>query len=94
MTSFMPKFSFEALLTQQVNALMSSKPAEFETTFKEIALQALQWFNLDRMTLFPNSMILLNDGKSISVSRQGIPELDKKKYVVGNYKRLSQATAP
>ncbi|WP_261835699.1 helix-turn-helix transcriptional regulator [Vibrio ishigakensis] len=82
----MPEISFEALLTQQVDALMSSKPAEFESTFRDVALQALQWFNLDRMTLFPNSMILLNDGKSISVSRQGIPELDKTKYVVGNYK--------
>jgi DNA-binding CsgD family transcriptional regulator len=30
-------------------------------------------------------MILLNDGKTISVSRNSIPEVDKAKFVVGNY---------
>ena len=77
---------FESLLIEQSNILTSSKPQEFEDTFITLASQALEWFKLDRLTLFPNSMILLNDGKTISVSRSNVPDLDKNRFVKGNYK--------
>ncbi|MDR9829312.1 LuxR C-terminal-related transcriptional regulator [Vibrio sp. FNV 38] len=79
------KVTFDNLVLPQVNALSSCYAVDFDATFRQLAQQGLEWFNLDRLTLFPNSMIMLNDGKSISVSRKHIPELDKKRYVVGNY---------
>ncbi|GEA60977.1 helix-turn-helix transcriptional regulator [Vibrio comitans] len=79
------KVSFDHLVVSQVNALSSCSACEFDSTFNKLAKQGLEWFNLDRLTLFPNSMIMLNDGKSVSVSRKHIPELDKARFVVGNY---------
>ena len=78
--------NFESLLIEQSNILTASKPHEFNKTFKIVATQALEWFNLDRLSLFPNSMILLNDGKTISVARNEIPDLVKKRFLKGNYK--------
>ncbi|MCW8346372.1 LuxR C-terminal-related transcriptional regulator [Vibrio sp. ZSDZ65] len=78
--------NFEALLMNQSNRLTASRPNEFLENFVGIVEDALEWFKLDRLTVFPNSMILLNDGKTISVSRKGIPELDKQRFLKGNYK--------
>ncbi|MGR5411558.1 response regulator transcription factor [Vibrio astriarenae] len=76
---------FESFLMEQSNRLTVCKPGDFETVFQQLALDALNWFDLDRMTLFPNSILLLNQGKSISVSRASIPTLDKRRFMVGNY---------
>lgn len=78
--------NFESLLVEQSHILTASKPHEFNKTFKIVATQALEWFKLDRLSLFPNSMILLNEGKTISVARNEIPELIKKRFIKGNYK--------
>ncbi|MFA0440784.1 response regulator transcription factor [Vibrio sp. 10N.222.51.C12] len=78
--------NFESLLMAQSNALTSCQPKNFDETFIILAQQALDWFKLDRLTLFPNSMILLNDGKTISVSRATIPDLNKQRFLKGNYK--------
>lgn len=79
------RISFEELVSDQSTTLISCEPKFFAETFKKVAIDALQWFDIDRLTLFPNSMILLNDGKTISVSREGIPEFNKKKFVPLNY---------
>ena len=57
-----PRKKFEELLMAQSSVLISSSPKSFVDTWRDIAMDALQWFAIDRMTLFPNSMILLNDG--------------------------------
>ncbi|MCG9626544.1 LuxR C-terminal-related transcriptional regulator [Vibrio mediterranei] len=80
------KSTFEELLMSQSERLTASKPNEFLDNFVELAEEALEWFKLDRLTVFPNSMILLNDGKTISVSRKGIPPLEKQRFLKGNYK--------
>ncbi len=77
--------SFEQLIQYQVTTLASCRAQDFDSSFLELAKQGLEWFNLDRLTLFPNSMILLNDGKTVSVSQSHIPPLEKEKFVVGNY---------
>ncbi|MCK6263466.1 LuxR C-terminal-related transcriptional regulator [Vibrio sp. ZSDE26] len=77
--------SFEELVIQQSTTLITCQPRHFDATFREVAKQALAWFNIDRLTLYPNSMILLNDGKTVSVSRDGVPELDKQMFLPGNY---------
>jgi DNA-binding CsgD family transcriptional regulator len=77
--------SYEDLLYTQIESLTSCQPKDFDRTFQELALQGIEWFKLDRITLFPNSMILLNDGKTISVSRQQFPKLNKSRFVIGNY---------
>ncbi|MGR5175817.1 response regulator transcription factor [Vibrio mediterranei] len=78
--------TFEDLLMSQSEQLTASKPNEFLENFVKLAEDALEWFKLDRLTVFPNSMILLNDGKTISVSREGIPVLEKQRFLKGNYK--------
>lgn len=80
-----PRKKFEELLMAQSSVLISSSPKSFVDTWRDIAMDALQWFAIDRMTLFPNSMILLNDGKSVSITREGIPALIKQDYIDGNY---------
>lgn len=77
--------SFEDLLIKQTAMLTACRPKEFELIFHEVGILALEWFNLDRLTLYPNSMILFNDGKTIGANRKGIPKIDKKLYLIGNY---------
>ncbi|MBW3697787.1 DNA-binding response regulator [Vibrio sp. T187] len=77
--------SFEQLVIKQSSTLISCQPKHFDETFRQVAKSALDWFKLDRLTLFPNSMILLNDGKTVSVSRDGIPLLNKQLFLPGNY---------
>lgn len=77
--------SFEDLLIEQSALLMSCMPKDFDITFQEAGNLALEWFHLDRLILYPNSMILLNEGKSILVSREDVPKVDKKLYIAGNY---------
>ncbi|WP_434761655.1 response regulator transcription factor [Vibrio fortis] len=77
--------SFEELVTEQSNALIGSLPKDFDNTWKTIAKPVLTWFDIDRVTLFPNSMIMLNDGKTVSVSRDGVPELNPQIFISGNY---------
>lgn len=79
------QIDFEQFLMIQTNALTASKPDEFNKTFVHIARLALDWFELDRLTIFPNSMILLNNAKTMSVSRHGIPELNKQRFVKDDY---------
>jgi len=76
---------FEHLLMNQSTMMISSKPKDFNQLWQEISMEVLDWFNIDRLTLFPNSMILLNNGKTESVSRVGIPTLVKEDYIRGNY---------
>ncbi|MFA0544061.1 DNA-binding response regulator, partial [Vibrio sp. 10N.222.52.B7] len=68
--------SFEDLLSHQTNTLTACQPKDFDSTFFLLAREALAWFKLDRLTLFPNSMILLDTGKSISVSQTDTPALE------------------
>ncbi|MBY7730098.1 response regulator transcription factor [Vibrio bathopelagicus] len=77
--------SFEALLSHQTNTLTACQPKDFDSVFSLLAKEALTWFKLDRLTLFPNSMILLDTGKSISVSKTDTPQLDMKRFLKGNY---------
>ncbi|MDN2481196.1 helix-turn-helix transcriptional regulator [Vibrio agarivorans] len=77
--------TFEELMQAQVNTLTACQPRDFDTKFRELSLQAMEWFQIDRITLFPNSMLLLNDGKTVSVARSSIPELDKQRFVSGNF---------
>ncbi|MDX2321547.1 MAG: LuxR C-terminal-related transcriptional regulator [Moritella sp.] len=85
----MPEFTkndFEQLIMAQSSALISSSPTDFIKLWRQIAMDALDWFNIDRLTLFPNSMILLNDGKTVSVAKAGIPPLIKQHFIGGNDK--------
>lgn len=82
MSTIMQKeISFEDLLKSQVQVLTSCQPKHFNNAFRQVALETLEWFKLDRITLFPNSMILLNDGKTLSVSRDNIPTLNTQNFV-------------
>lgn len=77
--------SFEELLSHQTNILTACQPKDFDSTFALLAREALAWFKLDRLTLFPNSMILLDTGKSISVSKTDTPPLEIERFLKGNY---------
>nr|WP_241906704.1 hypothetical protein [Vibrio splendidus] len=77
--------SFEDLLSHQTNILTACQPKDFDSTFSLLAREALAWFKLDRLTLFPNSMILLDTGKSISVSKTDTPPLEMERFLEGNF---------
>lgn len=55
-----PRTPFEELLLEQSEQLMQTGPAQFTTVWQHLAAPALTFFGLDRVTLFPNSMILVN----------------------------------
>ncbi|CDT47423.1 MULTISPECIES: LuxR C-terminal-related transcriptional regulator [Vibrio] len=79
------EMSFEDLVTMQSNALIGSLPKDFDATWQEIAHTVLDWFGIDRVTLFPNSMIMLNDGKTVTIARDGVPVLNPQSFISGNY---------
>ncbi|GEM74482.1 response regulator transcription factor [Vibrio sagamiensis] len=61
--------SFEMLLVEQVQALTTSRAEQCESQLKQFMLEAMTWFNIDRMTIFPNSMLFFYMGKTLSASR-------------------------
>ncbi|NOI37952.1 response regulator transcription factor [Vibrio sp. 070316B] len=77
--------SFEQLLMKQSTTLINSDPNNFHATWAEASFDVLNWFGIDRLTLYPNSMVLLEDGKTCSVSKAHIPPINKQNYVGGNY---------
>ncbi len=77
--------SFEQLLIEQSNALTNISPDKFLDVFEGVVLKALEYFDLDRLTIFPNSMLTLRDGRSFSVSRPGAPKLNLNLFTRGNY---------
>ncbi|USD42655.1 response regulator transcription factor [Vibrio sp. SCSIO 43135] len=82
--------SFEDLLFVQTDILTNRPAKDYVQTLNYVARLALDWFKLDRLTLFPNSMILLDADKRISVSRDGVPPLNKQNLMVGNYRDYLQ----
>tara|TARA_B100001059_G_scaffold6246_1_gene5211 strand:+ start:1094 stop:1888 length:795 start_codon:yes stop_codon:yes gene_type:complete len=78
-------YSFEQLLMKQSATLINSDPNNFQTTWSQASFDVLDWFGIDRLTLYPNSMVLLEDGKTCSVSKKHIPPVNKKNLIGGNY---------
>ncbi len=77
--------NFEQLLMKQSTTLINSDPQCFQTTWSEASFDVLDWFGMDRLTLYPNSMVLLEDGKTCSVSKANIPPVNKQNLIGGNY---------
>ncbi len=77
--------SFEQLLMKQSTSLINSDPKRFQETWSEASFDVLDWFGIDRLTLYPNSMVLLEDGKTCSVSKSHVPPINKQSYVGGNH---------
>ena len=61
--------SFEALMIRQAKSLTSSHADECQSQLEQFMLEAMNWFEIDRMTMFPNSMLFFNQGKTLSVAR-------------------------
>ncbi|WP_117235053.1 response regulator transcription factor [Vibrio maerlii] len=77
--------SFSQFVQSQIQTLTTCQAKDFDEIFKGVAIGGLEWFGLDRLTMFPNSMILLNDGKTVTVARSHVPKVDKNKLAVGNF---------
>ncbi|MCY9825734.1 LuxR C-terminal-related transcriptional regulator [Vibrio chagasii] len=77
--------SFEQLLMNQSETLINSDPKDFTATWSTASFDVLDWFDIDRLTLYPNSMVLLEDGKTISVSKSHIPPIDKQDFLGCNH---------
>ncbi len=73
-----PYQNFEQLLMKQSTSLINSDPRNFQETWSEASFDVLDWFDIDRLTLYPNSMVLLEDGKTCSVSKSHIPSINKR----------------
>jgi DNA-binding CsgD family transcriptional regulator len=78
--------SFEQLLIAQAHQINRATPNQFIEVLKALSLEAMEWFELDRITLFPNSMLLLNDGRTLTNARAGHRQLDINNYLRSNYK--------
>ncbi|WP_259346523.1 hypothetical protein [Vibrio rotiferianus] len=86
--------SFEALATKQTMLLANTQAQNCEETLKQCILEAMDWFNIDRTTMFPNSMLFFSHGKTISVARpphqiltaEQVSPVDGEKYLrlIGN----------
>lgn len=61
--------SFEALMMRQAKSLTTSHADECQNQLEQFMLEAMDWFEIDRMTMFPNSMLFFNQGKTLSVAR-------------------------
>ncbi|QLK46672.1 DNA-binding response regulator [Vibrio owensii] len=61
--------SFEALMMRQAKSLTTSHADECQRQLEQFMLEAMDWFEIDRMTMFPNSMLFFNQGKTLSVAR-------------------------
>lgn len=79
------KKSFEQLVMEQSSALINCDPSNFNRAWSEAGFDVLDWFDIDRLTLFPNSMVCLEEGKTCSVSKQHIPPINKNLFVGGNH---------
>ncbi|WP_373954153.1 response regulator transcription factor [Vibrio pomeroyi] len=77
--------SFEQLLMSQSATLINSDPRDFNATWSTASFDVLDWFDIDRLTLYPNSMVLLEDGKTCSVSKSHIPSINKRDFVGCNH---------
>lgn len=73
--------SFESLLLSQIDNLHKSPVSAFVRTWEHCAKGVLEHFSIDRLTLFPNSMILLQDNKTLSLSRNSEQKLVKHQYL-------------
>lgn len=79
------KKSFEQLVMEQSSALINCDPTNFNQAWSEAGFDVLDWFDIDRLTLFPNSMVCLEEGKTCSVSKKHIPQINKILFVGGNH---------
>ncbi|NOH95666.1 LuxR C-terminal-related transcriptional regulator [Vibrio sp. 99-70-13A1] len=91
------KKSFEQLLMNQSSTLIDCDPKKFNAAWSEVSFDVLDWFNIDRLTLFPNSMVLLEDGKTASAARENIPPINKQNFIGKNhtdYLKLLKTSKP
>ncbi|EDP59845.1 LuxR C-terminal-related transcriptional regulator [Vibrio sp. AND4] len=90
--------SFEALVMRQANKLTTSHADECQRHLEQFMLEAMDWFDIDRMTIFPNSMLFFNQGKTLSVARPphklitasqvGVDNAERYLQLIGNSKRI------
>lgn len=75
--------TFEHLLANQSQRLLNSDPNQFSTSWQKCANEVLDFFDIDRLILYPNSMLSLNAGKTMSVERDNIPKVVKEEFAYG-----------
>lgn len=85
----MAEKSFESLVLSQSDKLRKGTMEQFIDIWKLCAHELLEYYDLDRLTVFPNSVILLRDHKTLSYARNNTPSLQKQDYlsIDGNHER-------
>ncbi|GEM79034.1 response regulator transcription factor [Vibrio superstes] len=68
--------SFEAFLFRQSEVLTQTSIDNFTETLHTLIINTLEWFEIDRLTIFPGSNILFSEGKTLSVSRDHVAPLN------------------
>ncbi len=69
----MSKMNFESLILSQSQKLHAGEIEQFVGTWNACASELLEFYGLDRLTVYPNSPILLRDQKTLSSARETIP---------------------
>ncbi|MCG9627042.1 LuxR C-terminal-related transcriptional regulator [Vibrio mediterranei] len=77
----MSKINFESLILSQSQKLHAGEIEQFIGTWNACASELLEFYGLDRLTVYPNSPILLRDQKTLSSARETIPPLHKSDYL-------------
>ncbi|MFH0263261.1 response regulator transcription factor [Vibrio barjaei] len=77
----MSKMSFESLILSQSQKLNAGEIEKFASTWNNCATELLDFYDIDRLTVYPNSPILLRDKKTLSSSRHPMLSLQKLDYL-------------
>lgn len=59
---------FESFMFSQCETLTRTSIDNFSETLQQLIVSTLEWFEIDRLSIFPDSNILFSEGKMLSVS--------------------------
>ncbi|MEZ9229670.1 helix-turn-helix transcriptional regulator [Vibrio amylolyticus] len=82
--------TYPHILSKQVTKLAESPPDQFYDTLTLLAQDVLRAYDLDRLSLFPYSSVLLSQGDFFSTSLDGYHDFSHRKYEVDDYKKYTQ----
>lgn len=74
-TSFFEVNTFEELLAEQASQLLATPVENTSSVLQQAAEQALEWFDIDRLTLFPVEFLDTQDMVVLTAHRHGIPAM-------------------
>ncbi|GEA61137.1 helix-turn-helix domain-containing protein [Vibrio comitans] len=88
---------FESFLFKQCETLTNTPIDKFTETLHKLIVSTLEWFEIDRLTIFPGSNILFSAGKTLSVARDHVAPLNVSQFqdpIYADYFKLLKSKSP